>query len=135
MAANTASAESTKTEAPAPTDAKTGVLGEEQRPPGDLRRRSNKDKRKGPFVKYVGSAAIRQITAPQWRSLGIKLQDEKAEHAWTVGNDKMIEAEKFSDDQLDYLLIDDLQQGSNAHAFLLVDYDESDPPQLVQVAY
>ena len=69
-------------------------------------------------------------------SLGIDLQDDKAEHSWTVGNDKMIEAEKFSDAQLDYLLIDDLQQGSGAHAFLLVDFEgEGEDAQLVQVAY
>lgn len=109
----------------------------DQRPPGDLRRRTRKEKRQGPFVKYVGSAAERHITAPQWRSLDITLPDNQKIRAdvWAIGNDKMIEASKFTDEQLDYLLIDDLQQGTNTHAFLLVDYDKSDPPQLVQVPY
>lgn len=129
-----------------PTDASTedakppqgenvSSLPEEQRPPGDLRRRSGKTKRKGPFVKYVGSAALREINSTAWKSLAIDLNQKVATHTWSVANDKLVEADKFSDAQLDYLLIDDLQQGSNTHAFLLVDYDNSDPPQLVQVAY
>jgi hypothetical protein len=100
-------------------------------PPGDVRRRSSKPKRQGPFVKYVGRASHRKITAPQWKSLGIELKDEKAEHVWSVANDKMIESEKFSDEQLDYLLIDDRQSGSNTHAFVEVDFNESG--QLTQV--
>ena len=134
MAAGTESTEKAKVEAPEPSKAKNaGQLSEDKRPPGDLRRRTRKEKREGPFVKYVGSAAVRKITAPQWRSLGIDLKDKDAEHSWTVANDKMVEASKFSDAQLDYLLIDDLQQGTNAHAFLLVDYDENG--QLVQAVY
>lgn len=118
---------------PAQQGENRSTLPETQRPPGDLRRRAGERKRKGPFVKYVGSAAVRKITGPQWRSLGIDLKDKDAEHNWAVANDKMIEADKFSDAQLDYLLIDDLQQGSGAHAFLLVDYDEDG--QLVQAVY
>ena len=107
----------------------------EQRPPGDLRRRTRREKRKGPFVKYVGSAAQRKINFTHWKSLGIDLDDNKrgVDDVWDVSNDKMIEAAKFNDAQLDYLLIDDLQQGTNTHAFLLVDYDYNE--QLVQVAY
>ncbi len=110
-----------------------GVLTEEQRPPGDLRRRVGTSRRKGPFVKYVGPAAIRRITSAQWKSLGIDLKGDAVETNWDVSNDKLVEASKFSDAQLDYLLIDDLQQGSGTHAFLLVDFDENG--QLVQVAY
>lgn len=103
------------------------------RPPGDLRRRASKQKRSGPFVKYVGSAALRSIAPSAWKTLNIELKDDSATHVWSVRNDKMVEAETFSDAQLDYLLIDDLQQGSGAHAFLLMDYDKDG--QLVQVEY
>jgi len=133
MAASSESTEKAKVEAPDAKAKSGGALPEEKRPPGDLRRRTRKNKRQGPFVKYVGSAAQRRITGPQWRSLGIDLKDKNAEHVWGIANDKMIEADKFSDAQLDYLLIDDLQQGTNAHAFLLVDYDEKG--QLVQAEY
>jgi len=111
----------------------------DQRPPGDLRRRTRREKRKGPFVKYVGSAAERHITPAQWKSVPVKLEDDKTNRTdvWAVGNDKMVEASKFNDEQLDYLLIDDLQPGTNAHSFLLVDYEGDDPDsvQLVQVPY
>jgi hypothetical protein len=100
-------------------------------PPGDIRRRSPKPKREGPFVKYVGRASHRKITPAQWKTLDIELHDDKATHTWSVGNDKMIESSEFSDEQLDYLLIDDRQAGSNAHAFVEVDFD--DKGQLVQV--
>jgi hypothetical protein len=112
-------------------------LPESQRPPGDLRRRVGVSRRKGPFVKYVGAAAVRRITALQWKSLNINLKKDDdgnvAESVWAIGNEKMLEANRFSDEQLDYLLIDDMQQGTPAHAFLLVDYDEDG--QLVQAVY
>jgi hypothetical protein len=101
------------------------------RPPGDIRRRSKAPKRTGPFVKYVGNASHRKITPAQWGSLAIQLKDNRATHIWSVANDKMIESAQFTDEQLDYLLIDDRQPGSNAHAFLEVDYD--DKGQLIQV--
>lgn len=101
------------------------------KPPGDIRRRSQTPKRSGPFVKYVGNASHRKITPAQWRTLGIPLKSDTATNTWSVGNDKMIESSEFTDEQLDYLLIDDRQPGSNAHAFLEVDYD--DKGQLVQV--
>ena len=136
MAEAASTTEKPKAEAPKSKAKNAGTLPEDKRPPGDLRRRTRKEKREGPFVKYVGPAAIRRITPAQWKSLGIELEDENAEHSWTVGNDKLIEADKFSDAQLDYLLIDDLQQGSGAHAFLLVDFEgEGEDAQLVQVAY
>jgi hypothetical protein len=133
MTASTGSTEKPKVEAPSGKAENTSSLPEDKRPPGDLRRRVGKAQRKGPFVKYVGSAAVRKITGPQWRSLGIELKDSNAEHNWGIANDKIVEASNFSDEQLDYLLIDDLQQGSGAHAFLLVDYD--DDGQLVQAVY
>lgn len=105
----------------------------DQRPPGDIRRRRTGPKRKGPFVKYVGSAALRKITPTQWKSLGKNFAEVKDETIWSVKNDKMVEADNLSDYQLDHLLIDELQQGTNTHAFLLVDYDKDG--QLVQVAY
>lgn len=134
---------------PSGTSENRSNMPPEQRPPGDLRRRGSRTKREGPFVKYVGPAAQREISGPAWKSLAIPLKSDEgqkegeerpvaASHYWNVGNDKMIESKHFSDHQLDYLLIDDLQQGTNAHAFLLVDYDKddtSDNPQLIQVAY
>ena len=136
MAEAASTTEKPKVEAAESKAKNAGTLPEAKRPPGDLRRRTRKDHRDGPFVKYVGTAAIRKITPPQWKSLNIALQNDDAEHSWTVANDKMLEANLFSDAQLDYLLIDDLQQGSGAHAFLLVDYDsDGDDAQLVQVAY
>lgn len=103
------------------------------RPPGDLRRRVARKQRTGPFVKFVGSASHRIIRPEQWGELNVELKNAKATHTWNVDNDKMIEASEFSDGQLDYMLIDDMQQGIGSHSFLLVDYDDSDPPQLVQV--
>ena len=133
MAATTKpDAEGSSTPAP-PEGSNQSNMPAAQRPPGDLRRRSGPTKRKGPFVKYVGSAALRKITPAQWKSLAIGLKDDKVEHVWAVKNDKMVEVSQFSDDQLDYLLIDDLQQGTGAHAFLLVDYDKDG--NLQQVAY
>lgn len=133
MAASTAKAED-KVDAPeAPAGENKSQLPEAQRPPGDLRRRVGTTKRKGPFVKYVGAAALRKIGPSDWKSLNIDLKDKEVEHNWTIGNDKLIEADQFSDAQLDYLLIDDLQQGSGVHAFLLVDYDKDG--QLVQAVY
>lgn len=127
--------------AEAPTSASSGAqnvssLPEGQRPPGDIRRRVRKERRKGPFIKYVGSAAQRDISPSEWRMLHIELKDDKATHVWNIANDKMVEADKFNDAQLDYLLVDDLQQGTNAHAFLLMDYDgDGEDAQLVQAVY
>jgi hypothetical protein len=123
MTEPTAKAEAKQENKPLPKDA--------PKPPGDLRRRSNKPKRQGPFVKYVGRASHRKITPAQWGSLGIELHDPKATHQWSVANDKMIESSEFSDEQLDYLLIDDRQSGSNTHAFVEVDFN--DKGQLEQV--
>lgn len=116
---------------PAKTENKTLPKSAPQ-PPGDVRRRSGKaSKRTGPFVKFVGHASHRKITPPQWKSLNIELADDKATHTWSVANDKMIESEQFSDEQLDYLLIDDRQAGSNTHSFVEVDFN--DKGQLEQV--
>lgn len=104
-----------------------------QLPPGDIRRKTRRERRSGPFVKYVGAAAVRTINPTQWHTLAVPLKSDTATHTWSFENDKMIEAAHFSDEQLDYLLVDDLQPGRNTHSFLLMDYDEDG--QLVQVEY
>lgn len=86
-------------------------------------RHVERKRRTGPFVKYVGTAAKRTITSAQWRQLGIELKDAKAGHQWSEANDYLVESAQFSDEQLDYLLIDDV--GPNGqHDFIEVDYDE-----------
>lgn len=106
-------------------------------PPGlrDRRaRRAARKTRKGPFVKYVGAASHRVIRPADWGSLGFTPKDKESGHqtfSWGPKNDYMVESSKFTDEQLDYLLIDDVQQGTNSHSFLEVDYD--DDGQLVQV--
>lgn len=105
-------------------------------PPGVRERRSRRSARKrrqGPFVKYVGAASHRVIRPSDWATLGMteKVQDPQRTDTWGINNDYLIEVSKFTDEQLDYLLIDDLQAGSGAHSFLEVDYD--DEGQLVQV--
>jgi hypothetical protein len=117
--------------APTATGKNKALPANAERPPGDVRRRVPRKRRQGPFVKYVGSVSHRMIRPQQWKSLGIELKDDTATHVWSVNNEKMIETSQFSDEQLDYLLVDDLQKGTNTHAFLEVDYDEDG--QLVQV--
>lgn len=125
--AETAKSEATKAES------KNPVLPDNaQRPPGDMRRRSPRKQRSGPFVKFVGPAAIRRITATDWKTLQIPLSDDNATHVWSIANDKMIESSKFTDEQLDYLLIDDVQKATNVHNFLEVDYNSDG--QLEQVS-
>lgn len=101
-------------------------------PPGvsARKRRVEKKRRKGPFVKYVGAASHRIIRPPDWKSLGFKGPETDQTHSWDTTNDYLIESGDFTDEQLDYLLIDDLQ-ASGAHSFLEVDYDSDG--QLVQV--
>ncbi|QHB37438.1 hypothetical protein PP339_gp032 [Mycobacterium phage Onyinye] len=101
------------------------------------RRRSKALERKGPFVKYVGGASHRVIRAADWGQLGFKPKDEKTGHQeflWSAKNDYMVESEKFTDEQLDYLLIDDVMPGGG-QSFLEVDYeeDENGNKVLVQV--
>jgi hypothetical protein len=123
------------TDTPAKSEAKEAnkpLPKDAPQPPGDMRRRSGKaSSRTGPFVKYVGRASHRKITPAQWKSLNIPLKNDTADSTWSVGNDKMIESSEFTDEQLDYLLIDDMQTGTNAHAFVEVDYN--DKGQLEQV--
>jgi hypothetical protein len=133
-ASTEAKSDTVDTETPsAPQGENRSAPPDQPKPPGDLRRRASRAKRTGPFVKYVGAAALRSIDSTAWKSLNINLKDKDASHTWGVSNDKMVEASRFSDAQLDYLLIDDLQQGTGTHAFLLVDYDEDG--QLVQAVY
>lgn len=116
-------------------------------PPGSSRRAGKTaDKRKGPFVKYVGDASLRVITASDWASLvdvepKTKRTEDKegnatggfSESRWSVlDNERMVEASHFSESQLDYLLIDDMQPGGG-HSFLEMDYDSEGV--LVQVEY
>ena len=119
--------ETTATESPNKGGNKVLPKGAEK-PPGDIRRRTGAKKRRtGPFIKYVGLAAERSIDAAAWGSLAIDLKDPKATHVWNIANDKMVEADKFSDEQLDYLLVDDLTTGG-VHNFLAVDWDNKDDP-------
>jgi hypothetical protein len=106
-----------------PPSEQTGNL-----PPGSRRRRVEKKRREGPFVKYVGAASQRTISVPDWKSLSI--EPGKAPHVWDIKNDFILEDSLFSDEQLDYVLIDDLQP-NGAHSFLEVDYDTDG--NLVQV--
>lgn len=88
--------------------------------------------RTGPFIKYVGEASHRKISAADWSSLpGMEppaggYQD----NTWEPNNDKMIECAAFSDQQLDYLVLDDTQP-SGGQSFLEMDYDSEG--NLVQV--
>jgi hypothetical protein len=104
-------------------------------PPGvaERKRRVARKTRKGPFVKYVGAASVRVITPTHWNTLGFQdvPKDGFAQVEWTSKNDYMVESKAFSNEQLDYLLIDDMQAGGRAHSFLEVDYDSDG--QLVQV--
>jgi hypothetical protein len=100
-------------------------------PPGSSRRRVEKKQRTGPFVQYVGPSTHRIIRPHQWKTLDVPLKDEKATHTWSIKNDKLIETSEFSDEQLDYLLCDDMQRNNNAHSFLEVDYNADG--NLVQV--
>lgn len=96
--------------------------------PTHRRRSVTKKGRTGPFVKYVGTAAKRTIAASDWRQLGFTATRG---HEWSEANDYLVESAQFSDEQLDYLLIDDV--GPNGqHDFIEADYDEDH--DLVQVA-
>jgi len=116
-------------EAQRPDETAHNVLTEGMpQPPGvrERRRRIARKQRKGPFVKYVGAASHRIIRPSDWGSLGFQPKDKEAGHQtfqWGPQNDYMIETAKFTDEQLDYLLIDDVQAGSGAHSFLEVDFD------------
>jgi hypothetical protein len=101
-------------------------------PPGSRRAGANAAHRKGPFVKYVGEASHRKISAADWASLpGMVAPNGGFQPTvWEPKNDKMIECAAFSDEQLDYLLLDD-NQPSGGHSFLEMDYDADG--NLVQV--
>lgn len=105
-----------------------------ERPPGDIRRRNTgaKKQRQGPFIKYVGLAARRQIDPTAWATLNIELKDKKATHVWDLSNDKLVEANSFTDDQLDYLLVDDTSRDGIKN-FLAVDYDKDGNLEQVEI--
>lgn len=86
-------------------------------------RHVERKRRMGPFVKYVGQAAKRTISAAEWRQLGEDFKDAKVGHEWSYANEFMVESAQFSDAQLDYLLIDDGPEHHGRHDFIEVDYD------------
>jgi hypothetical protein len=121
-----------------PDESAHNVLTEGMPTPPGLKarrgRRAAKKGRQGPFVKYVGAASHRIIRPHDWATLAFEPKNKDAGHqtfTWSPQNDYMVESSKFTDEQLDYLLIDDVQHGTNAHSFLEVDYDADG--QLVQV--
>ncbi|GLB83488.1 hypothetical protein [Mycobacterium kiyosense] len=89
-------------------------------------RHVTKKGRSGPFVKYVGGAAKRTIRQHEWRALGVELKGPKAIHEWSAANGFLIESSQFTDAQLDYLLIDDVQHGTNTPSFIEVDTDNDE---------
>lgn len=101
-------------------------------PAGSRRAGGTGGKRKGPFVKYVGEASHRKISSSDWASVpGMAPPSGGYQtNLWEPKNDKMIESAHFSDEQLDYLLLDDTRP-EGGHSFLEVDYD--DQGNLVQV--
>lgn len=107
-------------------------------PPGVQQRRARRAKskeRKGPFVKYVGNASHRVIRAADWGQLGFTPKDKDKGHQeflWSPANDYLVESAQFTDEQLDYLLIDDVMPGGG-HSFLEVDYDEDEDGNRVLV--
>lgn len=102
-------------------------------PAGSRRAGAAGKRRVGPFVKYVGEASHRTISAPDWASLpGMKPPNGGyRDSTWEPKNDKMIECAAFSDEQLDYLLLDDTQPATGGQSFLEMDYDSEG--NLVQV--
>lgn len=116
-------------------DAARNVLTEDMPQPAASRRRAKAKARKGPFVKYVGGASHRVIRASDWGQLGFEPKGEvHQEFLWSPQNDYMIESAKFTDEQLDYLLIDDVMPGGG-QSFLEMDYetDKDGNTVLVQV--
>lgn len=92
-------------------------------------RHVTKKGRTGPFVKYVGAADKRTIRPHEWRVLGIEPKDPKATHEWSEANGFLVESCQFTDAQLDYLLIDEKQHGTNAPVFVEVDDDAVQVPR------
>lgn len=92
------------------------------------------DQRKGPFVQYVGPCAKRSIAPHEWRSIlsAENIKEAGVIHEWNTKNKKMIPVAAFSDHQLDYLLVEDMQK-NGGHSFLEVDYNENG--QLVQIIH
>lgn len=105
-------------------------VGTSSKPPVEKEPRRIGERRKGPFIKYVGPAARRVIRPHHWKmKVDDRVKDAEATHEWSVKNDKLVPMSEFSADQLDYLLNEDFQIGGG-HAFLKVDYKDG---KLVQV--
>lgn len=100
-------------------------------PPRQQRRAPGAGLPKGPFIKYVGPCTRRIIRPHHWHSkLGKEnVKDSSTTHEWSSKNKKLIPVSSFSDAQLDYLLIDDMQ-ARGGHSFVVVDYN--DAGQLVE---
>lgn len=89
------------------------------------RRAPGADLPKGPFIKYVGPCVKRIIRPHQWVmrfGSAEPLKNPGSTHEWSPKNRKLVAASEFSDAQLDYLLIDDMQ-ARGGHSFVVVDYD------------
>lgn len=107
--------------------------------PTPQRRAEPDAKTGGPFVKYVGEASQRLIKPHQWVATVGQHPDSTDEKpvtfessSWDKTNSKIIPVSKFTNKQLDYLLLDDLQAPpKGGHSFLEVDYDKDG--KLVQV--
>lgn len=136
MAESKTKAQANETPAPQvvenPSEKARNVLTEGMPQPPGVRerraRRARRQERQGPFVKYVGDASHRVIRAADWAQLGFEPKSKDAGHQeflWGPKNDYMVESSKFTDEQLDYLLIDDMMPGGG-HSFLEVDWDEDD---------
>lgn len=89
--------------------------------PGVRVRKTEVNNPKGPFVKYVGDATQRIITPAHWGQRHPDLTSETT-HVWDMKNKFAIPVSEFSEGQLDYLLIDDLQ-ANGGHSFLEMDYN------------
>lgn len=72
------------------------------------------------FIKYIGPAHVRQITAQEWRQVGITADTV----VWGGFNGWSVDASNFTDDQIRKAIEPD----SN---FVIVGVDEGDEPQPV----
>lgn len=55
------------------------------------------------YVRYIGTADIREITARQWSGVGAK---DQAKTVWNVRNGWKLPLSDFNDNALDYFKLD-----------------------------